>query len=42
MRVPEQCLRQYVATDWSAEHIGERLTMAGLELEESLPAAPKF
>ncbi|MEN9774015.1 MAG: hypothetical protein RL322_1085 [Pseudomonadota bacterium] len=42
MRVPEQWLRQYVATDWSAEQIGERLTMAGLELEESLPAAPPF
>jgi len=42
MRVPESWLRSFVATDWSAGTIAERLTMAGLEVEEALPAAPPF
>lgn len=42
MRVPERWLRAYVTTDWSAERIAERLTMAGLEVEESQAAAPPF
>jgi phenylalanyl-tRNA synthetase beta chain len=42
MRVPESWLRSYVSTDWSAAEIAERLTMAGLEVEDSEPAAPPF
>ena len=42
MRVPESWLRSLVATDWSAETIAERLTMAGLEVEEASTAAPPF
>jgi len=42
MRVPERWLRAFVTTDWSAERIAERLTMAGLEVEESQAAAPPF
>jgi len=42
MRVPESWLRSFVATDWSAQTIAERLTMAGLEVEESATAAPPF
>ena len=42
MRVPESWLRSFVATDWSASTIAERLTMAGLEVEEASLAAPAF
>jgi phenylalanyl-tRNA synthetase beta chain len=42
MRVPESWLRSFVPTDWSAAEIAERLTMAGLEVEDSEPAAPPF
>lgn len=42
MRVPERWLRQFVSTDWTAQEIADRLTMAGLEVEESAPAAPPF
>ncbi len=42
MRVPESWLRSFVATDWSADTIAERLTMAGLEVEEATTAAPPF
>ena len=42
MRVPETWLRSFVATDWSASTIAERLTMAGLEVEEAASAAPPF
>jgi phenylalanyl-tRNA synthetase beta chain len=42
MRVPESWLRSFVATDWSADTIAERLTMAGLEVEEAVAAAPPF
>ncbi|NBS67152.1 MAG: phenylalanine--tRNA ligase subunit beta, partial [Betaproteobacteria bacterium] len=42
MRVPESWLRSFVATDWSADTIAERLTMAGLEVEEAAAAAPPF
>lgn len=42
MRIPESWLRRFVAPDWSADEIAERLTMAGLEVEETLRAAPAF
>lgn len=42
MRVPESWLRSFVDTDWSAQTIADRLTMAGLEVEESSTAAPPF
>ena len=42
MRVPESWLRSFVETDWSAELISDRLTMAGLEVEEANPVAPPF
>ncbi len=42
MRVPESWLRSFASPDWSASLIGERLTMAGLEVEESHTAAPPF
>jgi phenylalanyl-tRNA synthetase beta chain len=42
MRVPESWLRSFVSTDWSAQTIAERLTMAGLEVEEASLAAPAF
>ena len=42
MRVPERWLRSFVDVQWSADEIGDRLTMAGLEVEESSRAAPAF
>ncbi len=42
MRIPESWLRRFVSTDWSATEIAERLTMAGLEVEETMQAAPPF
>ena len=32
MRVPLKWLADYVSTDWTPEHVAERLTMAGLEV----------
>jgi len=32
MRVPLKWLTDYVSTDWTPEHVAERLTMAGLEI----------
>ncbi len=42
MRVPETWLRSFVSPDWSAAEIADRLTMAGLEVEGTAPAAPPF
>src|SRR5690606_21812401 len=42
MRVPENWLRSFASPDWTSEEIAERLTMAGLEVEETSAAAPPF
>lgn len=42
MRIPESWLRRFVSPDWTADGIAERLTMAGLEVEESTRVAPPF
>jgi len=42
MRVPYQWLCEWVAVPWPARELGERLTMAGFELERLEPAAPPF
>ncbi|TXL67021.1 phenylalanine--tRNA ligase subunit beta [Zeimonas arvi] len=42
MRVPESWLRSFVSPDWTSDEIADRLTMAGLEVEEASPAAPPF
>ena len=42
MRVPESWLRSFASPDWTSEQIADRLTMAGLEVEETAAAAPPF
>jgi phenylalanyl-tRNA synthetase beta chain len=42
MRVPYSWLTEWVRVPWNAQEAGSRLTMAGLELEALLPAAPAF
>src|SRR5690606_8797299 len=42
MRFPENWLRTFCSPDWDAGRIADRLTMAGLEVEESEPVAPPF
>ena len=42
MKFPERWLREFCDPPLSAEELGERLTMAGLELESLEPAAPPF
>ncbi|RIK97910.1 MAG: phenylalanine--tRNA ligase subunit beta [Burkholderiales bacterium] len=42
MRIPESWLRRFVSPDWNADEIAERLTMAGLEVEEIVRVAPPF
>ncbi|RPH64593.1 MAG: hypothetical protein EHM83_07980, partial [Burkholderiales bacterium] len=42
MRVPESWLRTFASPDWTSEEIADRLTMAGLEVEETTAAAPPF
>ena len=42
MRVPESWPRSFASPDWTSEQIAERLTMAGLEVEETAAAAPPF
>ena len=42
MRLPYSWLTDWVAVPWAAAELGERLTMAGLELESLEPAAPAF
>ena len=42
MRVPESWLRSFASPEWSGAEIADRLTMAGLEVEETSTAAPPF
>jgi len=42
MQFPESWLRTLVDPDLSTEELSHRLTMAGLEVEETVPAAPPF
>ncbi|GAA4405165.1 phenylalanine--tRNA ligase subunit beta [Quisquiliibacterium transsilvanicum] len=42
MKFPESWLRSFCNPEWSTEQLAERLTMAGLEVEEVTPAAPPF
>lgn len=42
MRIPENWLRHFCEPDWSSEELANRLTMAGLEVEEREPFAPPF
>jgi phenylalanyl-tRNA synthetase beta chain len=42
MQFSENWLRSYVNPKWTSEKLSEELTMAGLEVEESRPAAPAF
>ena len=42
MKVPYSWLTEWIAVPWDAAALGERLTMAGLELEAIEPAAPEF
>ncbi|MGH8319938.1 MAG: phenylalanine--tRNA ligase subunit beta [Steroidobacteraceae bacterium] len=42
MRIPYSWLTEWVAVPWNPQELGSRLTMAGLELEALIPAAPAF
>jgi phenylalanyl-tRNA synthetase beta chain len=42
MRISYQWLSEWVSVPWEARELGERLTMAGFELERLEPAAPPF
>ncbi len=42
MRIPESWLRSFASPGWAGTEIADRLTMAGLEVEEIHPAAPPF
>ena len=42
MRFSEQWLRTYVDPPLSTQALAEKLTMAGLEVEELAPTAPPF
>ena len=42
MKFPESWLRAYCNPAWTSEQLAERLTMAGLEVEESKSYAPAF
>ncbi|HQD83322.1 MAG TPA: phenylalanine--tRNA ligase subunit beta, partial [Quisquiliibacterium sp.] len=42
MKFPERWLRAYCNPDWTTEELSDRLTMAGLEVEEVGAAAPPF
>ncbi len=42
MKFPERWLRAYCNPDWTTEQLSDRLTMAGLEVEEVGAAAPPF
>ena len=42
MRFPENWLRTFCSPDWDAGRIADRLTMAGLEVEEAHSVAPPF
>ncbi|MEN9316304.1 MAG: hypothetical protein RIS35_2697 [Pseudomonadota bacterium] len=42
MKFPESWLRSFCNPDWTTEQLADRLTMAGLEVEEVASAAPAF
>src|SRR5690348_9812196 len=42
MKVPYQWLREWVPVAWEPRQLGDRLTMAGFEMEALEPAAPPF
>ncbi len=42
MKFPESWLRSFCNPDWSSEELAERLTMAGLEVEQVDTVAPAF
>jgi phenylalanyl-tRNA synthetase beta chain len=42
MKVPESWLRQYCSPEWSSQEVADKLTMAGLEVEEAETFAPAF
>ena len=42
MRIPYSWLAEWVSVPWNPRDLGSRLTMAGLELEALVPAAPAF
>jgi phenylalanyl-tRNA synthetase beta chain len=42
MKFPESWLRSYCNPEWSTDQLAERLTMAGLEVEEVTRVAPPF
>ncbi len=42
MKVPFAWLKEWIDVPWDAATVGRRLTMAGIELESSVAAAPAF
>lgn len=42
MKISRQWLDEWVESGWSSRELGDRLTMAGFELESISPAAPPF
>ncbi len=42
MKIPLSALRQWVDVAWDARELGDRLSMAGFELESLAPAAEPF
>ena len=42
MKVPYSWLAEWVKVPWPAKELGQRLTMAGIEMESLEPAAPPF
>src|SRR5574339_989145 len=42
MQFPEQWLRHYANPSIDSDELSHRLTMSGLEVEESVPVAPPF
>lgn len=42
MKISRQWLDEWVRSGWSSRELGDRLTMAGFELESITPAAPAF
>jgi phenylalanyl-tRNA synthetase beta chain len=42
MKISRQWLDEWIRSGWSSRELGDRLTMAGFELESITPAAPAF
>jgi len=42
MKIPYSWLAEWVKVPWPAQELGQRLTMAGIEMESLEPAAPAF